>query len=715
MKRKISNLFPEVPSKVGLNEYSLKFDKEREDEYNKKTMDILVSQKRAGIAFGIILFLVFSMVDYLMVPKLDAMMWVFKFSIIVPVFAVGYILTYFSVVKRNLGYTISMLMVIVSGIHFFSLTYIPSDILSKYYLSFIILLIYAFTLMKVDFVSSSIMLTFMSALYVVFIVSLDSIFTSEKIASSVLVFIVLLIGVIYLYQIDYMKRRCFDIDQKTKKLLKQIKSKSDVESKNDEKDVTPVKAEDTKAPDEKAVDKPVTKKTDTESKLTVSEKQAMLEHFNYEKARLTDNALFKVIKSLPNVCCVVDENSVIKYASAQFAETIIGNVKKDRKNNFADYINKLDRERFQESARKKHRDKELIKKTFSVKESSGKYTNFQLAVSNMKGDKGELYYIIFLESEQVTETTIQAPKDTQKYSKEDKILLANFEELKKKQAKLELDYDDVISDNKKLTTKNSMLMADLDNVREKMRVLALQKDDEETTKNEDEIRIMNRIASYYANQITRYQRELIKILEESFLRIAEIQDRDFVEGYYLDNKQNLLKALYQSGAVQFRIELYEYLLNAKPVENPAPVELRSLLQNSLTKLARYFEYTENVVEVSCPKDLVIKSPARSIELIVQNFVITSLYLIISKGVDGLISVNVIDDRSKIIIEYKDNGKKFEPYYYDLINVDKIDSNILSVNGIEFYLAKEIIRKELKGEIEIIKDSQFNKIKISFYK
>ncbi len=690
-----------------MSRYSLRFEKEVEREYNSAIISPRLSKLRLSILFGIAMMLIFAVIEYIVSSSLGLMSFALNVSVVLSLFILLLIATYNKNISKYLSYLLMVFSIFISIAYFFRLSYLSTDALSKIFLLPVVYLIYLVSMLRADLIQQIVSVFTASLLYAYTFCYLNPVDANIKVITIVTVVFINVLGAYYVYSLEYLERNNFVLSTEKKAIKKRYK---DVKVEYEE---LIYKSERTSTVQKKTAEMP--KKVVIEP-IEQSERDILYKKYKKDREKAASIAMSMIFNALPEIVCVITADGIIKHASPKFSQLIISDSKATLDNKFQQYLNKLDMERFEMLLKTGINNSDLLKNSFSIKNSEGKYNNVYMRIGRFKSFDKNMYYILSMTLEEVTPNVLLETASAPTISREDeKAIMSIYEKLKTEYKNLDDKYLELLDDNKKLNTKNSMLMTDLDKLRARLKVMAIEKDTEEATKNVDEIRIMNRIATYYSDYIARCQRELIKILENSFMTIAELHDRDFVENYYSDNKRTMLTSLYQAGAVKFRIDMYEYVLNYVESQRTELVNVRNLIQTSLTKLARYFEYTENMIEVSCPNDIVIKSKERPIELIMQNFVITSLYLILSERASGQILINVRDEKSKIIIEYKDNGKPYEPYYYELINFDKIDSNILSVNGIEFYLASKIVKKEYNGSIDISREDEYNVVKIMLYK
>ncbi len=684
-----------------LNKYTLTFERDVEREYSDSFAAERASKLRRSIFVGIAMMLVFTGVEYYISDSLDFMVVVMNIAVICSLFVLLLISTYNHNVAKKLSYFVLSASILISSAYFFGVTYLPSEVVSKTLLFEVCYIVYLIALFRADFLYQIVSVLFATCLFVYTLVYQAPLSFKDGVLYFVFAGLMLLIGIIYIYRIEYQERTNFVRATENKVIKKRYR---DLKK---EKEELLYKA-----------DKEVKTKKSSPEPLEESERELLYKKYKEDREKAARLAMTTIFNAMPEIVCVISRGGTISHASPKFLKVIGKKEISINNDTFQNYLNNNDVNRFNRFLESGLSDVKLLGESFSLRVGVDKHVSVFMKAGRFKSFDKNNYYIPSMIPEEKNGQTSQNPssKSGSTMSKEDeKSMMEIYEKLKVEYKKLSEEKTKLTEDNNKLNTKNKLFMNDLDKLRKSLKVLEIEKNTEEATKNVDEIRIMNRIATYYSDYISRCQRELIKILEDSFIIIAGLNDRDFVDGYYYQNKKTMLTSLYQAAAVKFRIDLYEYVLNYREKDRYEQINLRNLIQTSLTKLARYFDYTDNMIEVSCPKDLMIKSDSRPIELILQNFVITSLYLIIAGGIKGKILINVRDKKSKIIIEYRDNGKAYEPYYYEFINYDKIDSGILSVNGIEFYLANKIVKKEFNGNIEIDRMGEYNLIRLSLYK
>ncbi len=309
----------------------------------------------------------------------------------------------------------------------------------------------------------------------------------------------------------------------------------------------------------------------------------------------------------------------------------------------------------------------------------------------------------------------QTQNKTEDYEKLQKRIV-ELEKLEKKA----LDYDKlekrVIELQKferksnELARKNQVLQKDVEEVRKENRQLKEVKDKVVNEASIDSIKLMGRMGSFASSSLSKNFRENINYISEN----QSIFEKSNAKTYIKLIKNRIYEGVYLSSAVAFKFDLFQhYLKNTKT--NQDGIDVLKSMSNSISQLAKYFEGTKHIVEISCKDDVKIRMNEDSFKFIIQNLVINSLISAIQIGKDALIELTVREEKAKVIIEYKDNGKTFPSYYSEIIKLDKIDSNVLSVNGVEYYFAKELIKRECSGSVSLSNLGDANMFKMVFMK
>ncbi len=719
--KKSSKLFQDSPSSIGLNELTLKFDESYEKKYMRNMMPQMLTSKRAGLIVGIIIFVVFALLDYVSYARADKIMWIYKLLIIIPMLGIGYMLTHVDFFKSKIGVFAPLMVVITSAVHFFSLKNLSPDVNAKFYMTNIILLIYAFTMMKGDFIWTVFMMFSTSSMYALFINTISVLSFQQKASIYIVLIVTVVLALIYAYHAEYIKRRSFYIEVTRDELLKTVKSmESMAQNANVNSYDMNLELQDLIL-DESELDIEVEKESSIYT--TKNDNKDSKDKINSakESEKFMKKTLSMVIQGMPKMSCVLNTDGSIKYISSSFANLILNKTGDKLNDKFSDYLNKLDKDRFEISQSKQHKDEELLKNTFSIKDKLGKYVNVFVTIGSFTDSDDTMYYIVFLDREQKQVSTIvekNVKKEVKQNKEVDEVsskkdaelinkLKADIESLEKFKAS-------IVEDNNKLNTKNNLLMADLDNAQAKLREQVLKGKVESEDKFIEKLKMLNNIFLHYSYQISKYQKDLIEILEGSFIKFAELKDRKFVETYYSKNKHSILMSIYQSASIQYRLELYEYLYAKRTSKNVEIIDISETIQESFGDISKLFSYMGHGVLVSCKDNVKLKACPKSIQLIVQNMVLTSLTNAVKNDLIADIDIKVIDSESCVVVYYKDNCEQYSEYYHDVLKFSKIDSNVISVNGLEFYLIKEIMRKEFSGTIEI-EDLPENTVRMVFYK
>lgn len=696
-------LFPENPRKLGLNPFLMRFDKNLEESYKKSIQENLLSKKRLALIVGVVMYLLFSVVDLILLPNIKGILWFIRLGFVVPLFLIVFASSYNWRIKPYVSKLILLLSLVLSISHLYSLTYFPPEQLSKFHLSYLAIVLYAFSLLSVDFLFSSINLFLMAISHTVLMILTNSLSLGEKIIAILLVFLSTLFGIAFLYYREYLKKRNFVLENKYSPFSMSIKreNKSNVKKQKDSR-------------------------------------QRQIEKLEEEKLKEKEEAVLMAVEQtylgMPEAMVFVSRDGEIKVSSPAVEEITGFSKEQLAGKNISDMIDSIDRKRFELSSEKNHQNQELLEEEFKIHASGGKSKFVKLKISSYVDLAYGEGYIIVIEGIQNTST---------KQKKEAKLqidplgerginLLSSsdekdiYENLDKEELKLRLietikdsktQIDAKLVENKKLMMKNKQLMADLTTSKNKLRKLAIQKASETDMKNVDDLKLTNMIASFYSNQVLKTLRANLKMVKDFEILLSKVEtpQKIAVESFAKTSKSEILRSIYLSGAAGLRTALFERNALEFNSDRQERIEASHVLSLSISQMARFFEGTGYMVEVSCKDNIFISISEESMKLIIHNLVITSLYSLCQQENSGLIEIKVSEENSKVTIDYEYNGKPFERYYHEVLAMKKIDASMLSVNGIEFFLAKALIVRECGGDLQISQSTDKNKIRLTFFK
>lgn len=263
---------------------------------------------------------------------------------------------------------------------------------------------------------------------------------------------------------------------------------------------------------------------------------------------------------------------------------------------------------------------------------------------------------------------------------------------------------------KELETLNKNLMADIDRAMAENKGL---KDLEKVRieeKSLDDIRLMGRMGAFASSS-------MIKNVVES-LNYFDDKDAEFKSAcslQYINNMNSKLREnLYIAGAIKYRFDLFRLYLEDKR-EGEFKSDVSSSIQRSFSQLSRFFEGTGHFVDVTCKDGLFVRMGEESLDLIFQNLVLTSLSTAARAGENAHILISVSDQKSRVVIEYQDEAKNCIDYYKEVLKLKDVNSNIVSVSGLEIFFIRELIKRYTGGEVQIETGNASNKLVMSFVK
>ncbi len=687
MKNDFLSLFTESPSSLGINEITMQFSgDETEKEYIHEGEDTFISHKRISLIIGVVIFLVFGGVDYLLFPRLRGVIWFIRFAIVIPTFLMVFSLSYIDKFKHYVRKVVPYLVLIMSFAHLMSLRYIPFEATASFYSGYILLILYSFIFMRSGFIPAVVDMLLMALFYGFFVIFNDDIEAIDKIIGVILVLSTCLIGIMYTYLAEYHDRKHFA-----------LKKRHDFSGQSFD-----------------------------------------LSDFPFEEAII-----------------FVNENGECKYLSKQVEHLIAHNKESILDNQLSKIFSKKDKKRFEESVKIGHTNPELLEEHFHVLNKGGISIPLSLTVTAHKDASFGEGYIIIMSNPELAYSSAKLLSDTQQLLREHSELgerkgkkkekkQEHQEKKAKKDLKLaeipvkmepELEEKDLEKESEKLsdtrtlpnkedlkkieeleakleelTIKNDALYRDIEALRKENTILRDLESKQITANSLDRIKLMSRMASFVSSSMDKKFGENINYLSENEELFKESASRNYIDII----KNRMQEGFYLSAAVGMRFDLFqEYSKNTGRVTKE--IELCQNIGLSISQMARYFENTNHMVDVSCKDNIMVRMNQESFKRIFQNLVMNGLIACSQVSKDALIEFVVTEEKSKIIVEYKDNGKLFPSYYSEIIKLKDIDANVLSVNGVEFFFAKEIMKRECAGEFNILKSEDGNRIKMVFMK
>lgn len=263
---------------------------------------------------------------------------------------------------------------------------------------------------------------------------------------------------------------------------------------------------------------------------------------------------------------------------------------------------------------------------------------------------------------------------------------------------------------KELETLNKNLMADIDRAMAENKGL---KDLEKVRieeKSLDDIRLMGRMGAYASSSMIKNVVESLNYFDDN-----EAEFKSACSLRYINNTNSKLREnLYIAGAIKYRFDLFRLYLEDKR-EGEFKSDVSSSIQRSFSQLSRFFEGTGHFVDVTCKDGLFVRMGEESLDLIFQNLVLTSLSTAARAGENAHILISVSDQKSRVVIEYQDEAKNCLDYYKEVLKLKDVNSNIVSVSGLEIFFIRELIKRYTGGEVQIEAGNASNKLVMSFVK
>lgn len=659
-KKDYLSLFPESPEDIGLNEITMRFDKSEEKKYQSDRMDNFLSKKRLAIVMGVIIFILFGLVDWILIPETKGIVWFLRFALIVPMFLAVFSISYVEKIKVHMQKLICGLVILMGLIHVISMAFLPGEIISKFHMSFIILILYSFIMMSPDFLYGSASTLTISLFYGLFVIYNENVLDSDKMLGLIVVILTASFGVIFIYYSEYVSRRIYKHLTKLTPMEKKVIAEKNKEiillekelAKKEDK-LKKLQSSKSKEKKESILDS-VSKKNKNDVKNKNKENLKLIETLKTEIEKLKDDIISKT-----------NENKASELNTETFAGSDFEIEKRDK-----------------EISNLKNANSVLLKKLedtdFGIRELEDKLLSKTAEVEQVKRNA------MLLISEK-----------TGKLNEDENIDL------------LSGGNKEIIAE---LETKNANLLKDAEGLMKENIFLKESKKLAIDEKSADDIKLMGRLGTFVSGTLVKKFGENIKFLDENINKL-----KDSVSREYLDkSKHKMEEALYMAGSVSYKFDLFRRSLEILNKVNE-PILICKSLQNSIGQLASFFAGSNHMVDVSCKDNVLVRMNEESFRLIIQNLVLNSLLFAAKIETDALIEIKIREEKSKVILEYEDNGKEYPSYYVEILKLKKIDSSILSVNGIEIYLANEIIKRESGGNLSFAKKSGSNKIVMTFIK
>ncbi len=726
IKKDYLSLFPEAPSELGLNEYYMRFDEASEEQYIFDRLETFLSKKRLSIAVGVIIFILFGLVDWVLLPYTKGMVWFLRFAIIVPLFLLAFSVSYLPKVKIHMAKVVSGLVMVMGLAHIVSMNFLPPDIISRFHMSFVILVVYSFIMMKTDFLYTSIATFSISLFYTIFIMMNDFIPHSDKLLGLIVVTFTALFGAFFVYYSEYLVRRNYVLEN-----MKTSSSPSNVPKPKDNKtlkkirdalDKSEANLKELKAEKEKH-EKLVVKKDEDLKNANIEVKKAQED---LKKLQAEKNDLKATIDKIKKSSQKTDGE--VEWTTDEISEKLaaleLENKQKDKQ------IGDLKAENFilmqdlkeanldpETESRIQELERLLLEKTEELEavRSSGT-PNADFEIDSETGSKIEELEALLSEKTAEIEAlklekeegmNLEESKTQEEFDAQiAELKLESENKMEALRAEIKLSAQRI----EELESQNQQLHQDADKIRIENLALMDQRNVRIEEKSLDDIKLMGRIGTFVSTSLVKNFDESIK-----FLRKHSKDFRDPASKHYLNlTGQKTYENMYMSAGVSYKFDIFKHFLEPTGKVSDG-IGLYKSLQNSIGKMAKFFEGTRHMVDVSCGDDVKVRLNNDSFRLIIQNLVMTSLLSASRLGLNAKIKINVKEENSKVILEYQDNGKPYPSYYREILKLDGIDSSILSVNGIEMYFSDAIINRECGGNLALSRDGENNKVIMTFIK
>lgn len=201
-----------------------------------------------------------------------------------------------------------------------------------------------------------------------------------------------------------------------------------------------------------------------------------------------------------------------------------------------------------------------------------------------------------------------------------------------------------------------------------------------------------------------YTVDNVKELQKKFDK-GEIRKQDFAEFILNLNESLTILGKNLQRAAQL-IKSFKQVSEDQVSEHIRKFTVLNYIHEILETLTPKFKNTQHRVQVNCPEDLWMQTYAGALSQVLTNLIMNSLIHAFEQLENGLITLDISEEKGNILIHYQDNGpgldeeakqKIFEPFY--------TTKRGAGGTGLGMSLVYNIVNQRLHGEIEIDKESK----------
>jgi hypothetical protein len=146
---------------------TLSFEDEAESEFLDRFFDRSISQMRFALILGIILYALFGLLDAIAAPGQEVELWIIRYAIVCPAFAIGLALSYTPQFRRYSQLVLTILP-FIAGLGIIAMTVLaPLPVNYLYPSGLILVLMWTFTFIRLRFIYSAICSILIVATYLV--------------------------------------------------------------------------------------------------------------------------------------------------------------------------------------------------------------------------------------------------------------------------------------------------------------------------------------------------------------------------------------------------------------------------------------------------------------------------------------------------------------------------------------------------------------------
>lgn len=646
LKNDFMSIFPTRMDEMSLNPVTLQFKGRREQAYWDARITSEWGQKRIAIILTVVLYLVFGIADWLLVPEVKDLLWFIRFTFYIPAALIVFSVSYMSFSNKYIHYMVSALTVVSSIAHIMVFAQVPTDVMRLYGLGLILFLVLGTTLMRTKFVyaTGSVVLSYI--IFEIYLFIAKPLPINEVWTLTLVTFVGMLIALAIGYISDYITHRNYYMSIHTQKVTEEPSTHT--RSSRQKAKTAPVEAK----PEPKTV------------------------------VRTIESPINRLFEQINDVVWFISLEGEIKYISSSIKE-FLGYEPEDLIGKRAVTIMTNEAyASFDQKASRLYRDKNVVEERFEYKTKAGLIKFGESHVKRYSDKRlGEGYVG---STRPMNDEKMEAIEvDIQQQSK----------------------INDELVDLKNI---NAKLSNELEDLKHKIRRVHEEQDKRQEVPLNALAEALERVATHYAD-LTKEQIETlykeVRLVEDKF-KDQNMSKYD-LENYFKITKRKLHETSNGLDVLADRVHLFNSYLMASDTLRIETYPMRSLLEESVLKLKHFFKDTKHIIEIKCQKGLEIDIDKSLFEQVINNMIINSLLFSFKGMRNGKIDIAVEVQDKQVIITYKDDGEKIQADVIDEMFAQIINHDINALEGLELHIVRQIIETHLKGTIGCEYDNQKN--------